>query len=641
MGKNNKIKTGRLYRSFDITRADGATQDDRTIEVAFSSEDPYPRWFGIEILDHGKKSIRMGRMLNKAPLLADHNPHEQIGVVEQASIDADKVCRAKVRFSKSAKAEEIFQDVLDGIKSKISVGYRVHKMILEETSDKGDDTYRVTDWEPLEISLVSVPADDTVGVGRSVEHEDDFETLILNKEKVMEKKEVVETKKEEVVVPQIDVAQIKADIKADMEKSAVTMVESARAAEKTRVDNIKAICDKHKMPDFGMEHVAKGTPLDEFKGLVLEKIANAKPVDTPNANLDMEKKDLSKYSILRAIVAASKNDWRGAEFERECSEAVENKLGKQAQGFFVPYDVMVEKRDLNVGTPTAGGNTVDTDLMAGSFIEMLRNKMVIRRLGATVLSGLVGDVAIPKQTGGATGYWLAEGADITESEQTIGQVIMTPKTVGALTELTRKLLQQSSMDMENFVRNDLATILALAMDLAAINGSGASNQPTGILNQAGVGLVAMGTNGLAPDFASIISLETEVSIDNADIGTMAYLTNAKVRGKMKATPKVSGYPTYLWENGNATGEGNLNGYRALVSNQVPSDLDKGTSTGVCSAMILGVWDQLLIGLWGGLDILADPYTKSASGGLRVTAFQDCDIAVRHPESFAVVKDYLA
>jgi len=628
------IKTGTFYRNFDINRAGVA--EDRTIELAFSSEEPYDRWFGTEILDHTSGAVDMGRLENKAPLLADHNPTDQIGVVEKASIDSDRVGRATVRFSKSARAEEILQDIQDSIKSKVSVGYRVLKMVLESTSDNGDgDTYRVTKWEPLEISIVSVAADDTVGVGRSVDN-DKYETLIEIKEKVMETKD----QKVEVKSEPIDVEAIKSEIKSDMEKSAHTILVNERAAEKERVETIKAMCETHKMPELALDHIAKGTSVDEFRGVMLEKIAGMKATETPDAELGMGKKDLSKYSFLRAIVAASKNDWRGAELERECSDAVSQKLNKQAQGFFVPYDVMAEQRDLNVGTATAGGNTVATDLMAGSFIEMLRNKMVIRQLGATVLSGLVGDVAIPKQTGGATGYWLAEGADITESQQAIGQVAMSPKTVGALTELTRKLLQQSSMDMENFVRSDLATVLALAMDSAAINGAGSSNEPTGVLNQSGVGLVAMGTNGAAPDFASIINLETEVAIDNADIGTMAYLTNAKVRGKMKATPKVSGYPTYLWENGNAVGEGNLNGYRAMASNQVPSDLDKGTSYGVCSAMILGVWSQLLIGLWGGLDILVDPYTKSASGGLRVTALQDVDIAVRHPESFAVVKDYL-
>lgn len=354
------------------------------------------------------------------------------------------------------------------------------------------------------------------------------------------------------------------------------------------------------------------------------------------AVIGMGEKDLRQYSLIRAIRAAATGDWRGAELEREASEATAKKIGRDPQGFFVPQD-WLESRDLVKGTPSAGGYLVATDLLAQSFIELLRNRMMVQRAGATVLGGLVGDVAIPKQTGGATAYWVTESGSPTESQQTVGQVPLAPKTVGAFTDISRKLLKQSSIDVEAFVRRDLATVLALAIDYAALHGTGTSNQPTGIANTSGIGSVVGGTNGAAPTWEHIVKLETEVAIDNADIGALAYMTNAKVRGKLKTTPRT---PTYgdimVWERNDTP----LNGYPAYVTNQVRSNLDKGTSTGVCSAIFFGNWNDLLIGMWGGLDILVDPYTGSTSGTLRVVALQDVDIAVRNPESFAAMLDAL-
>ena len=354
------------------------------------------------------------------------------------------------------------------------------------------------------------------------------------------------------------------------------------------------------------------------------------------ARIGMDGGDLKRYSLVRAIRAAASHDWRGAELEREASEATARQLGRDPQGFFVPQD-WLEQRDLVKGTNSAGGYLVSTDLLAQSFIELLRNRMMVQRAGATVLGGLVGDVAIPKQSGGATAYWVAENSAPTESQQTVGQVPLSPKTVGAFTEISRKLLKQSSIDVEAFVRNDLATVLALAIDYAALHGSGSSNQPTGIAATSGIGSVVGGTNGAAPTWSNIVALETEVSVDNADIGALAYMTNAKVRGKLKVTPRTATYGDIMvWENNNTP----LNGYPAYVTSQVRSDLDKGTSIGVCSAIFFGNWNDLLIGMWGGLDILVNPYANDTTGAVRVTALQDVDIAVRHPESFAAMLDAL-
>lgn len=359
-----------------------------------------------------------------------------------------------------------------------------------------------------------------------------------------------------------------------------------------------------------------------------------------DGEIGMSRDDLRRYSLLRAIDAAANNNWHGAELERDASEAVARRTGRSPQGFWVPQDVLaVEMRDMLVGTPSAGGYLTGTDLLAQSFIELLRNRMMVRNAGATVLAGLVGDVAIPKQTGGATAYWVGENSDLTEGAQTVGQVALGPKTVGAFTDISRKLIKQSSIDVEAFVRSDLTSVLALAIDYAALHGPGTGNAPTGIAATSGIGSVAGGDNGLAPAWSHLISLETEVAQDNADLGRMAYMSNAKVRGKLKGTPRTATYgDIMIWEpNAGATP---VNGYPFHVTNQVSSTLTKGSSSGVCSAIFFGNWADLIIGMWGGLDILVDPYTGGKAGTVRVIAMQDVDIAVRHAESFAAMLDAL-
>lgn len=361
------------------------------------------------------------------------------------------------------------------------------------------------------------------------------------------------------------------------------------------------------------------------------------------AKIGMTDNEVRRYSLVRAINAMATGNWRDAQFELEASQAVARRVGFDPQGLFVPYDwVAAERRDLVKGTAPAGGYTVATDLLAQDFITMLRNRVVLMNAGARVLSGLVGDIAIPRQTGGATAYWVAESGAPTESQQAFDQVPMTPKTLGAFTDISRKLLKQSSLDIEAFVRSDLATVIGLEIDRAGLHGSGASNQPTGIASTTGIGIVYAGgaassstnPNGAAPVWADMVNLETEVAIDNADIGTLSYVTNARVRGKLKSTPKVSGADSVMvWESNSTP----INGYPAWVTNQVSSALSKGTSSNL-SAIFFGNWNDLLIGMWGVLDLMVDPYTGGTSGTVRVIALQDIDIAVRHPQSFAAVLD---
>lgn len=618
---------GKLARAFTVNRA-AIDVENRTAELAFASETPYERWWGIEILDITGDSMRMERLQGGANLLCDHDWRDVVGVIESVSIGADRVARAVVRFGKSARAEEVWQDVVDGIRKNVSVGYLVHEAVMVEMRD-GVETYRVTDWEPFEVSLVSVPADTSVGVGRSADPEIRIAAPTQAGSEGMEPVAPVMVKAA-TTPPASDPsapAEPIEEIRKETPMPEATLVEQRNhAAEITRIAAT--------IPggaELAMKAIQEGQTVEQFQAEAIRALST-KPV--PTADIGMAQRDVQRYSLMRAINAlANPGDavaQRAAAFERECSEAVSAKMGKAARGFFVPAEI--QRRDLNVATASAGGNLVATDLLTGSFIDVLRNAMVIDRLGARMLTGLVGNIAIPKMAGAATAYWVAESGAPTESQQTLAQVAMSPKTVGAFTDISRRLLLQSSMDVEGMVQTDLATVLGLAVQQAAISGSGSSNQPSGILTQV-TASVAGGTDGAAPTWANIIELETDVSVANADVGTLAYLTNAKVRGKLKGASKVSGQNGFIWDDGDFP----LNGYAAGVTNAVPSNLTKGAGTNL-SAIIFGDFSSLVIGLWGSLDLMVDPYSQSTSGTVRVVALQDVDIALRHVESFATMID---
>ena len=615
-------------------RAESIDVDARTVELAFSSELPYERWWGIEVLDHAPKSLRLGRLNGGGAVLVDHDPRDHVGVVERAYVGNDRMGRAVVRFGRSQRADEVFQDVVDGIRSLVSVGYRIHEAVLEKQGDDGD-TYRVTDWEPYEVSLVSIPADPTVGVGRNAGPEL-YDIRILNQEG---------PKMAEQIINNTPAPDTNDAVKAGVE---------ARVKE---IQNISALGALHNMRELADQAIRDNLGLVEFQGRLLEELQKrgvAKVAESPDIGLS--EKERKSYSFVRLInYLANPTDRRAAEaaaFEIECGNAAmqrspieTEKSGLRGAVGRVPSDVLrapvspheVHKRDLTVSPSTDGGATVATNLLASSFIELLTNAMSVMGLGATMLRDLNGNVAIPRQTGGATAFWLAESGAPTESQQAFDQVTMTPKTVGAFTDYSRLLLLQSSMDIEGFVRFDLARTLALAIDRACIAGSGVSNQPRGIINTVGIGSVAGGTNGLAPTWDHIVALETAVANPNAALGNLAYLTNTRVRGRLKTTQMfggTNGIP--VWQGGTQP----LNGYPAAVSNQVPNNLTKGTSNGVCSAILFGNWAELLIGMWGGLDILVDPYTGGTAGTVRIIGLQSVDVAVRHPESFAAMLDAL-
>ena len=600
-------------------------EDERTVEAAFSSEDEYRRWFGIEILGHEKGEYDLEFLAGgTAPLLDQHNHSKTIGVIEKAWIDKDRKGRAVVRFGKSATAQEYFDDVVDGIRHNISVGYQITDMKLIESNEETGDKYRIS-WAPFEISFVSVPADKTVGVGKSD-----------NGHQLPQQQGTNTMTPEEKAAKE---AEAKAAKEAEAKAARVEMQQQFETEKK----DIMAIGKKHGFDNEALNAIGDGKSPAQFRDYVLEELAKKgmKPAETKDVEIGLSEKEAESYSFMRVINAlanpANKKAQDAAGFEFEASRAVADKIGSTPNGVFVPLDV--QKRELTVGTATAGGHLVATELLTSSFIDLLQNRMLTKRMGARVLSGLVGDVAIPRQTGGATTYWVGESTDGTPSDQSFDQVALTPKTQAAITKISRKLLLQSSLDVEAFVRADLALAQALGGDLAAIAGAG-GNDPLGIINTSGVGSVIGGTDGAAPTWDHIVQLWTEVAQNNADFGSLGYMTNSKVLGKLMQTEKASGTGRFIVEqfpdNDGFTG---LAGSRAGVSNQVPGDLVKGESGGVCSALIYGNWADLIIAMWGSLDIVVDGISSN-DGGVTVKTYQDMDVAPRNAGSFSVMLDAL-
>jgi HK97 family phage major capsid protein len=262
--------------------------------------------------------------------------------------------------------------------------------------------------------------------------------------------------------------------------------------------------------------------------------------------------------------------------------------------------------------------------------------MVLPKVGARFMSGLQGNVAIPKRTTSVTAYWPGENTAPTEGTNVFGQVTMSPKTLAAYIDVGRRLAIQSSVDVEALVRDDLAQTLAIAIDAAALGGA-TTNGPTGLRGTSGIGSVAMGTNGGAPSWTSIVNLVREVEVDNALTGSAAFVTNPKVKAKMALTPRQSS-----GVEGNfllAPPFDSLYGFPFVVSNQIPSNLTKGSATSVCSAMFFGVWSNLVVGQWGGIELMTDPYSLSTTGATRIVALAELDVCVRLPEHFAAVLDY--
>lgn len=692
IGSRSRID-GTLHRSLACTLAvrEGVELTDPPdgvlrLSLSVSSEEPYLRtswWDGdwIEVLGHKSGEVDLTRLNGGAAVLANHDrwtatgktPLAAIGMVEKAWIEGSRLL-ADIALSRREDLADLRQDIADGLVRNVSIGYQIHERVLEKSAEGQPDEYRVTSWTPFEISIVDIPADATVGLGRSA-GVGQGDTPQQPQYRVINLSPASGTTTGATTMPE--------EIEAT--PAARSAAPDTLREERLRLREIQATADSFRQLEgigaLADAAIEAGTTVEAFRAQItgrLQQTGQFRAAETPD--IGMSQRDIQRYSFTRAMLAAADpaNAANIAPFEFECSRAAQDRradsrpgmnTAERAGAITIPSDVLARGidirgdeaahaysmlasrarhggaaeayRDLTVGAPTGGGNLVATQLLGSSFIELLRNALVLDRLGVTMLMDLNGNIAIPSQTGAASTYWVTEGNPPTESQQTVGQVVYTPKTIAAFTDYTRRLLLQSSISVEAFVRADLAAQIAQGVLAAAINGSGSGGEPTGLLNTSGVGAVAAGTNGGAPTYEHLVDLETAVGVANADVGSLAYLTNSKVRGKLRKTQVFTGTNgAPVWTKGRESGLGDVLGYDAYVTNAVPSNLTKNTAVGICSAGIFGNWADYIIAMWGGLDITLDPYALATSGGKRIIALQDLDMGARRTGSFAVCKDWL-
>lgn len=592
-------------------------EETRRVKVGVSTEEPVQRSFGMEVIDHTKASMNL-EFLNsgRAPLLLDHDMEKQIGVIERVELDETaRRLRAEVRFGKGALASEVFNDVTDGIRQNISVGYRIDGRIQRD--DDPEEYYRVA-TTPMEISVVSVPADQSsqVGVGRTVPAKPLTETLIGENDMTEE-------------VKSVDLDAVKAD--------------AVKAARKNDAE-ILELGVQHNKRDFASDAIKKGLSVDEFRGALLQQLSE-KPLDINPAAVDAPVKEQRTYSLGRMIQAQVTGDWRNAGFEREMNDEITRRVGRSAEGIYVPDFAWQQRGPLS--TAATGGSAsevvfddfVPTVHRGDMFIEALRARQVLGGLGTTYMSGLTGRIKMPKLATGANAAFVEELGDVADGAGTDGGVTLQPRTMGAFVDLSRLLMMESVPAIEQIIRNDLLASAADRTEFYAIQGSGSGGQPTGILNTAGVNDldISAGTDRAALTWDDIIDLVKLVEEDNGIVNgnSAGFLSHPAVKAALASTSKVASTDSVMILNDPWN---NLYGYPAAFTSNVPTTLDPGDAGNDASALIFGDFSQLMIAQFGAPSILVDPYTGSRAGTVRMVLHAELDVGVRNAVSFAITNE---
>lgn len=622
------IKVPALTREIEVSDIQIRKETGKPTRITFSGSSTYrvERFFGDEILDHSASAIRLERAKRGAlPLLFNHDMDDPVGMVDEVRVENERTV-VEAHFFPTDRAREV-EAMVDGGLRNVSTRYRIHRA---EEQPKTNTTF-VREWEPLEYSIVSIPADPTVGVGRTDGQE--FEVRMLRASPDVSTP--ASTADRRAAMSEQDTAAAGASAeRSNGAEAAAARIEAGKQQEqpnavemeKRRKGAIEKLCRMNNLDEKYRDHfIGQGLSLEQVADDILAIFEErGKTSPSPASKLGLTSRETKNFSMCRAINACIDKDWKDAGFELECSRAVAQKLGKvnAPTKFYVPFEVLerevpIQKRDLTVATAGAGGFLVSTDNMG--FVEMLRNRSVAFRMGARRLSGLQGNVTIPRQSAAATAVWLAnEASTVTESQQTFVQIALTPKTVGAYTEVSRLLLLQSSPAAEGIVTDDLAQVTAVAADLGVLNGSGASGQPTGILGTAGIGSVT-GTSLAA---AGVIEFQTDVATSNVAPLRGGYVTTPAVAGLLMVRPELpSTGTTRLWQ-GNIW-DGNLFNFPAMTSNQMPA-----------ATMLFGDWQEVVVAEWGVLEVEVNPYANFQAGIVGVRALYSMDVGVRRPFAFS-------
>jgi len=631
------LKLPPLARDFDggdiKVRRDGEVT---RITFPASSEMPVERWFGEEVLSHEKSAVRLERAKRGAmPLLFNHNMDDPVGVIDAARIEDGKLMVDAHLFA-TARAAEVASMLNGGLKN-VSIGYRINT--VEEDVKK--NRFTATDWEPYEVSIVTVPADPTVGIGRKLGGEE-LEVRMIRPPPTAtptdsnpEARPVRASSFSPTAVTAKSKEPSMADETAAAGASADTqIVEPGKVTdpveyERKRKEAIRKICVANKLDErYERAWVTNGDDLNKVADDLI-KIIQERSKSAPEsvAHLDLSKADARRYSLMRALRAAANNDWSDAGLELEANKEISKRLDrtpKSRAAFFVPLDILMKglpntnvnsgKRDMTAAGSSGSNYLVSTDNQPASFIDLLRNTSVALRMGVTRLGGLKGNVTIPKMTAGNTAYWLTdENTQITESQPTLGQLSLSPKNVAALTEVSHQLISQSTPDAETLLMTSIARDIGLAVDVGILRGSGASGQPTGIVNTASIGAFT-GTSLAA---AGVLDAQADVAAANALYPGCGYVTTPAVAALLMARPELpSTGTTRLWK-GNML-EGSIFDLPAMSSAQMSS-----------ATMLFGWWQSVILAEWGVLELMLNPFSDFTRGLSAVRGWYTCDVGVRY------------
>ena len=601
------------YRDLSI---EPDVEEDRTLILSVSSDKPYLRWFGYEILEHSESAVDLSRFNDGAQVLFNHDRDQYIGVIEKAWLDGGKLY-CKIIFDTHDLAEKLFQSVKAGIIRNVSIGYEIQEMKLTEQRDN-IDYYTITRWLGHEMSLVTIPADASVGVGRSY-----FIPKRENSESSVSEDEDME----------------------DVGSTATLEIneQDIRQQERDRVRGISALISKYGHSELGERAIDEGMTLVDARSLYLDKVTvKEKPVAQTITPVDLDNKDARDYRFLKAVgFAAGKLKPEQAGLELEVSDHIQETRmgGKPPEGIYVDQSRLVSFRaPYDTQTPAAAGNLIATDLLADRFIDALYNQSAFLSSGVTYLRDLTGNVQIPREETYTSGYWIGESQPITEDEGTFDKIGLSPHKLASLTKITYEMINQSGIDIELLMRSRLVRGLALELDRTIGFGSGIGEEPLGILSHPEVLSIVLGANGGSLNWEALIDMQGEIDNANAMMGgSFNFVLNSKTKARlMKTLDQSTGSGSWIWQQG-MDGQGNIAGYTARCSNQIPNNLIKGTATNLTAAFF-GDFSNVLLGIWSGLDVMVDPYSESTNAIIKVIAKQLADVQLTRGSYFCVCSD---
>ena len=519
-----QLRGTRVERTFTVDRENGIDEAKRTVWMSIASEQGYERWWGIEILDMNPSSIRLDRMKSGAALLVGHDTSDQVGVVENYEITGEKKLRVLARFGKSARAEEIFRDVLDGIRRNTSVGYIIHDLVLEK-QEEDVSTYRVTDWEPFEGSLVPVPADPTVGVGRAL---DPSANPSQSQRTIMDEKEKarIEAETRAKVEAEFKVKQeAEARERAEATARAANTPEAVATRENERVTGLLAAGDEYK--DLGGPELArellkdKNATLDTFKARMLEKMRGKQtpthtaqpgtttPYGTAGRHIILRGQKLRAFTQPLRFTDGSTMD--AVECAYRSGQWLLATIGQNVRAQRWCKDHGLELRVMTTDVDSAGGYVVP-DEMEQSVIDLREAYGLARRLARR--RPMASDTkSIPKRTGGITAYFVNEdNSGVTASDKAWGNVNFVAKTLAALSLISKNLEDDSVIDVVDDLAREMAWAFSQKEDQCWLIGDGTSTYGgmTGLIT-------LFEASALASRFNAATNHDTFAEFDNSDL----------------------------------------------------------------------------------------------------------------------------